>query len=56
MVVLLLCPDDEQPLGTYFPEQPLKCHNCKPQGINNQYYPFLDNLQDISFEIFREYL
>ena len=34
----------------------LKYHNCKPQGISNQYYPVLDNVQDFTFEIFSEFL
>ena len=38
------------------PEQPLKYQNGKSQGINNRHYPFLDNLQDITFEIFSEFL
>ena len=34
----------------------LEYHNCKPQGISNQYYPVLDNVQDFTFEIFSEFL
>ena len=49
--------EDEQPLWyKLFPEQPLKYHNCKSQRMNNQYYPLLDNLQDITFEMFSEFL
>ena len=39
-----------------FPEQPLQYHNYIPQGINIQYYPFLDNLKDITFQNFSEFL
>ena len=49
--------EDEQPLWyNFFPEQPPKCHNCKSQRMNNQYYALLDNLQDITFEMFSEFL